>query len=102
MGVGVMDYLFVKLLLRDRAEGYTRFNFGMAPVSGFREREEASAMERAVHQLSRRLMFFFSFAGLKAYKAKFTSPWEPRYEIYRYALDLPRVGIALGEVSKLK
>jgi phosphatidylglycerol lysyltransferase len=102
MGVGVMDYLFVKLLLRDRAEGYTRFNFGMAPVSGFREREEASAMERAVHQFFQRLTFLFSFGGLKAYKAKFASQWEPRYVIYRHALDLPRVGIALGEVSKLK
>jgi phosphatidylglycerol lysyltransferase len=99
---GVMDYLFVKLLLRDRAEGYTRFNFGMAPMSGFREREEASAMERAVHQFFQRLTFLFSFGGLKAYKAKFASRWEPRCVIYRHALDLPRVGIALGKVSKLK
>ncbi len=99
---GVMDYLFVKLLLRDRDEGYTRFNFGLAPMSGFREREEASAMERAVYQFFQRLRFLFGFGGLKAYKAKFASSWEPRYVIYRHALDLPKVGIALGKVSKLK
>jgi phosphatidylglycerol lysyltransferase len=99
---GAMDHLFVKLLLRDRDEGYTRFNFGLAPMSGFREREEASAMERAVYQFFQRLTFLFSFGGLKAYKAKFASNWEPRYVIYRHALDLPRVGIALGKVSKLK
>jgi phosphatidylglycerol lysyltransferase len=99
---GVMDFLFVKLMLRDRGEGYTRFNFGLAPMSGFQEREEASAMEWGVYQFFQRLTFLFSFGGLKAYKAKFASHWEPRYVIYRHALDLPRVGVALDKVSKLK
>ena len=99
---GVMNYLFVKLMLRDRAEGYARFNFGLAPMSGFQEREEASATERAVYQFFQRLTFLCSFGGLKAYKAKFASHWEPRYIIYRHALDLPKVGGALGKVSKLK
>jgi lysylphosphatidylglycerol synthetase-like protein (DUF2156 family) len=76
--------------------------FGLAPMSGFREREEASAMERAVYQFFQRLTFLFNLGGLKAYKAKFASGWEPRYVIYRHALDLPKVGIALGKVSKLK
>jgi phosphatidylglycerol lysyltransferase len=98
----IMDFLFVKLLLRDRDEGHTRFNFGLAPMSGFQEREEASATERAVHQFFQRLTFLFSFGGLKSYKAKFASRWEPRYVIYRHALDLPRLGVALGKVSKLK
>jgi lysylphosphatidylglycerol synthetase-like protein (DUF2156 family) len=82
-------------------EFLTRFNF-VAPMSGFQEREEASAMERAVCQFFRRLTFLFGFGGLKAYKAKFASSWEARYVIYRHALDLPRVGIAPGKVSKLK
>src|SRR5262245_1641564 len=99
---GVMDFLFVKLFIRDRDKGYNRFNFGLAPMSGFQEREEASAMERAVHQFFQRLTFLFGFGGLKAYKAKFASHWEPRYVIYRHALDLPRLGVALGKVSKLK
>jgi phosphatidylglycerol lysyltransferase len=87
---------------RDLVEGYTRFNFSLAPMSGFRESEEASPMERAVHQFFQRLTFLFGFGGLKAYKAKFASSWEPRYVIYRHALDLPKAGIALGKVSKLK
>jgi phosphatidylglycerol lysyltransferase len=99
---GVMDFLFVKLLLRARDEGYTRFNFGLSPMSGFQEREEASAMERTVYQFFQRLTFLFSFSGLKAYKAKFASCWELRYVIYRHALDLPKVGVALGKVSNLK
>jgi lysylphosphatidylglycerol synthetase-like protein (DUF2156 family) len=71
-------------------------------MSGFQEREEASATERGVYQFFQRLTFLFSFGGLKAYKAKFASCWEPRYMIYRHALDLPKVGVALGKVSNLK
>jgi lysylphosphatidylglycerol synthetase-like protein (DUF2156 family) len=63
---------------------------------------EASVMERAVHQFFQRLTFLFDFSGLKAYKAKFASLWEPRYVIYRHALDLPKVGVAFGKVSKLR
>ena len=98
---GVMDLLFSKMMMRKKAEGFTRFNLGMAPMSGFKEREEATATERAVHMFMQRLPFLFSFGGLKAWKAKFASDWEPRYLIYRNALDLPKVGVALGKVSEL-
>lgn len=98
---GVMDLLFAKLMLRKKTEGFTRFNLGMAPMSGFREREEASAAEKAVHGFFQRLNFLFSFSGLKAYKGKFASYWEPRYLIYRNVFDLPKIGIALGKVSEL-
>jgi phosphatidylglycerol lysyltransferase len=96
-----MDYLFVKLFLLCKAQGFTRFNLGMAPMAGFQEREEASAAEKAVHSFFQRLNFLFSFSGLKAYKAKFADYWEPRYVVYRNALDLPKVGIALGKVSEM-
>jgi phosphatidylglycerol lysyltransferase len=98
---GIMDYLFVKLFLLCKAQGFTRFNLGMAPMAGFQEREEASAAEKAVHSFFQRLNFLFSFSGLKAYKAKFADYWEPRYVVYRNALDLPKVGIALGKVSEM-
>jgi lysylphosphatidylglycerol synthetase-like protein (DUF2156 family) len=47
------------------------------------------------------LNFLFSFRGLKAYKAKFASSWEPRYAVYAGALDLPRLAVALGRISAL-
>ena len=97
---GVMDYLFVKLMLRCKEEGFTRFNLGMAPMAGFREREDVSAAERALYLFFRRLNFLFSFSGLKRYKAKFATDWEPRYAIYRHALDLPKLCIALSKVSE--
>jgi phosphatidylglycerol lysyltransferase len=98
---GVMDFLFVKLLLLSRDEGFQRFHLGMAPMSGFQEIEEPSPEERAIHAFFQHLNFLFSFQGLKAFKSKFATSWEPRYEIYRSPLDLPHLALSLSRVSAL-
>jgi phosphatidylglycerol lysyltransferase len=99
---GTMDYLFVKLFLFLRSLGFSRFNLGIAPMAGFQPAEHASPEERALHAFFQHLNFLFSFKGLLAYKAKFASAWEPRYIVYRRTLDLPRLALALGQVSKVK
>jgi phosphatidylglycerol lysyltransferase len=99
---GIMDYLFTKLFLAKKAEGYKRFSLGMAPMAGFRENEEASAEERAVYYFLRQLNFLFSYQGLLHYKAKFATIWEPRYTIYRNVLNLPRVARAISEVLEIR
>lgn len=98
---GIMDYLFVKLFLLCRTDGFTRLNMGMAPMAGFQECEVPSAAEKAVHSFFQHLNFLFSFGGLKTYKAKFADYWEPRYVVYRSTLDLPKLGLALSRVSEL-
>ena len=100
--IGVMDYLFVKHFIHLKERGYRRFNLGMAPMSGFQDEEEASVEEKALHSFFQRLDFLFSYRGLKQYKAKFASLWEPRYAIYKTPLDLPRMAIALQLVSEVK
>lgn len=99
---GVMDYLFIRALLDAKERGFRRFNFGMAPMSGFDEREEAGPEERAVHLFFQHLNFLFSYRGLRAYKAKFAHHWEPRYSIYRNVLDLPHLAVAIGVISEMK
>jgi len=99
---GIMDYLFIKVFLHYKEKGFERFNFGMAPMSGFQENEEATAEERAVHFFFQRLNFLFSYSGLRHYKAKFATFWEPRYLIYRNVFDLPRLAIALDRISDVK
>jgi phosphatidylglycerol lysyltransferase len=99
---GIMDSLFIKLFERQRQQGFTRFSLGLAPLSGFREGEEAGAEERAVQYFLRRLEFLFSYSGLTDYKAKFATLWEPRYVVYRNVLDLPRLAVALVRVSGLR
>jgi phosphatidylglycerol lysyltransferase len=98
---GTMDYLFVKLFERAEDEGFKRFDMGMAPMSGFRENEDALPEEKAVHYFFQRMNFLFSFTGLMHYKAKFASVWEPRYLVYRHVLDLPRVAVALAKITQL-
>jgi phosphatidylglycerol lysyltransferase len=97
-----MDFLLVKLLAHSRDRGFDRFSLGLAPMSGFQPTEDAMPEERAIHFFFRHLTFIFSFGGLRAYKAKFATHWEPRYVVYRHVLDLPRVAITLAQVSKIR
>lgn len=99
---GVMDGLFVKLFQRQKERGFKRFSLGMAPMSGFREGEDAGAEEKAIQNFLRRLTFLFSYSGLLQYKAKFATDWEPRYAIYGSLLDLPRLAMALTRVSEIR
>lgn len=99
---GIMDYLFVKLFLYAKEHGYERFNLGMAPMAGFQEHEEATAEERAIHSFFQQLNFLFSYHGLRQFKAKFASSWEPRYLIYSNVLELPRLALALRRVSEVR
>jgi phosphatidylglycerol lysyltransferase len=99
---GIMDYLFVRLFLSLKSDGFERFNLGMAPMSGFQEDEEASLEEKAIHYFFQYFNFLFSYQGLKKYKAKFATFWEPRYVIHQNPLDLPRMIMTLREVSEVK
>jgi phosphatidylglycerol lysyltransferase len=99
---GVMDFLFVKTFAWCREQGFEMFSLGMAPMSGFQERENASAAERAVHAFIQNLNFLFSFRGLRFFKAKYATSWEPRYIVYRRLADLARLTVALREVSEIR
>ncbi|HNW59941.1 MAG TPA: phosphatidylglycerol lysyltransferase domain-containing protein [bacterium] len=99
---GLMDFLFVKLFFHLREEGYQTFNLGMAPMSGFQLGENPTREERAIHYFFQHMNFLFSFRGLKAFKAKYASSWEPRYVIYQNVLDLARHAIAINAIAEIK
>jgi phosphatidylglycerol lysyltransferase len=99
---GIMDYLFVKLFLYARERGYARVSLGMAPMTGFQEREQATTQERTIHGLFQQLDSLFSFRGLHHYKAKFATSWEPRYLVYGNVLELPRAAFALRRLSEIR
>jgi phosphatidylglycerol lysyltransferase len=99
---GIMDFLFIKLFLSLQQKGFSRFNMGMAPMSGFQKGEIPTAEEKAIHYFFQHLNFLFRYSGLKSFKAKFASSWEPRYAIYKNALDLPRLALALREISEVE
>ncbi len=95
---GVMDYLFIQLMLWGREQGYGNFNLGMAPLSGLENRQLAPVWSRAGALLFRHAENFYNFQGLRAYKEKFDPVWEPRYLASPGGLSLPRI---LTNVSAL-
>ncbi|MFH1567964.1 MAG: phosphatidylglycerol lysyltransferase domain-containing protein [Gemmatimonadota bacterium] len=86
---GTMDYLFVKLFLHLREQGFERCSLGMAPMAGFQESESASLEERAAHYFIHHLSFLSRFEGLQRHKGKSASRWEPRYAIIRACSTCP-------------
>ena len=88
---GVMEYLFVRLMLWARDEGYEWFDLGMAPLSGFEPRPLAPAWHRLVTIVYRHGEHFYHFRGLRQYKEKFDPEWEPRYLATPGRLAVPRI-----------
>jgi phosphatidylglycerol lysyltransferase len=88
---GMMDYLFIQLMLWGHAQGYERFNLGMAPLSGLENRALAPLWARAGALVFRFGENFYNFRGLRQYKEKFDPIWEPRYLASPGGLALPRI-----------
>ena len=88
---GVMDYLFVELMLWGKAEGFATFSLGMAPLSGLEHHPLATLWNRVGNLVFRLGDEFYNFDGLRNYKRKFGPEWEPRYLAAPGGLALPRV-----------
>lgn len=88
---GVMEFLLVELMLWGKANGYERFNLGMAPLSGIENRSLAPLWNRVGALLFSRGEPFYNFQGLRQYKDKFDPVWEPRYLASPGGLVLPRI-----------
>lgn len=88
---GVMEYLFIELMLWGKEQGYRWFNLGMAPLSGLEHRRLATNWSRVGSLLYRHGEHFYNFQGLRQYKEKFDPVWEPRYLASPGGLLLPRV-----------
>jgi len=95
---GVMEALFVHLLIWGRDHGYQKFALGMAPLSGFQDSPVASLWNRLGSFVYEHGDAVYNFQGLRAYKEKFNPVWEPRYLAYPGGLRLPRI---LADVSAL-
>ncbi len=76
---GLMDYLFLKIMLWSQEQGYVWFNFGMAPLAGLQNRSFAPLWNRFGALVFGSGEKFYNFRGLHQYKDKFDPYWEPRY-----------------------
>jgi phosphatidylglycerol lysyltransferase len=88
---GIMDFLFVELMLWGRSQGYEFFNLGMAPLSGLESHNLAPMWNKVGNLLFRHGEHFYNFQGILHYKNKFDPVWEPRYLASPGGLALPRI-----------
>lgn len=75
----IMDYLFVELMEWGRSEGYTAFDFGMAPLAGLDDRPLAPMLSRVGRLIYDRGEEIYNFQGVRHYKDKYDPTWQPRY-----------------------
>jgi phosphatidylglycerol lysyltransferase len=88
---GVMDYIFISLILWAQQQGYRWFNLGMAPLSGLENRTLGTLWSRVGALAYRFGENFYNFQGLRQYKEKFDPEWEPMYLASPGGLALPRI-----------
>ena len=95
---GVMEALFVHLMLWGKEHGYQWFSLGMAPLSGFEPSPVASMWSRMGAFIYEHGSSLYNFQGLRAFKEKFNPVWEPRYLACPSELRLPLI---LADISAL-
>ena len=97
----VSDFLHVSLIRHFRDQGFDRMTLGLAPLSGI-ETKKATAPVQAVMQLLYRYgSSMFRFRGLREFKEKFATEWEPRFLIYSKETELTGVAMAIARVGEL-
>ena len=88
---GVMDFMFLHLMLWGQQQGFDWFNLGMAPLSGLENRSLGTLWNRVGSLTYRFGENFYNFQGLRQYKEKFDPVWEPMYLASPGGLALPRI-----------
>lgn len=80
---GIMDKIFISLFEYGREQGYEYFDMGMAPLANVGDSEFSFIEERMAHFIYEYGYNLYGFQGLKAYKNKYVTEWQPRYTAYR-------------------
>lgn len=96
---GVMEYLFTRLMLWGREQGYRWFNLGMAPLSGLADHTLAPLWNRIGTLLFRHGEHFYNFQGLRQFKQKYEPVWAPRYLASPGGLAVPVVLAGVASLS---
>ncbi len=74
-----MDYLFVKLILWGKENGYRYFSLGIAPLSGFEKRQYSPIWNKIGSFIFTHGEHFYNYKGLRDFKEKFNPVWSPKY-----------------------
>ena len=97
---GVMDYLFIKLIMHFKDEGKQSFAMGMAPLSRVGIMRYSFSKEKLAYLIYKFGDYFYSFEGLRKFKEKYSDTWTPLYLSYSKGTWLLYGVIALLFVDK--
>jgi phosphatidylglycerol lysyltransferase len=88
---GIMDYIFIELMMWGKEQGFNWFNLGMAPLSGMENRDLAPLWNKLASFVYKNGEYFYNFQGVRQYKDKFDPEWRPRYLACPGGLAIPAV-----------
>lgn len=96
---GIMDFIFVNLFMYAKDNGYTSFNMGIVPLYNVGLSKHAFLNERIAQHIYMYGNNIYSFEGLKRFKDKYCTIWNPRYFAYRKGTNL--LGIIISFISMI-
>jgi phosphatidylglycerol lysyltransferase len=92
---GIMEFLFVELMLWGKAENYQWFSLGVVPLAGLERHPLAPLWHKIGTTIFDLGDEFYNFEGLYEYKAKFEPVWQPRYLAAPAGLSIPFILITI-------
>ncbi|HCN74785.1 bifunctional lysylphosphatidylglycerol flippase/synthetase MprF [Pseudolactococcus plantarum] len=92
---GVMDFLFIKLFEYFQAQGIEKFDLGMTPLANVGVSRRSFVSERIANLIYQFGDSLYNFEGLRNYKKKYVTSWEPRYTAYSHNANISFVMLAL-------
>lgn len=99
---GMMDMLFISMMLWGKGEGYEVFDMGIAPLSNVGNKLYSDAKEKLIHLAYQYGNKIYGFVGLRNYKQKFHPNWSNVYIAYKESRMLPEILLDLSLVCHNK
>ncbi len=79
----INDFMLMQLIAQLAADGYQRLNLGLCPLAGLDEDSERSLIDNVMQFAYANGDRFYSFSGLRKFKAKYEPEWQDRYIAYQ-------------------
>jgi phosphatidylglycerol lysyltransferase len=97
------DFMLLEFIKYLDTQGFERINLGLCPLAGLDTQDEANSVtNNALRFLYANGDRFYSFNGLKRFKAKYNPQWQSRYIAYRGGIrGFTQIMAALNRAMKL-
>ena len=97
---GLMDFIFIKLILWGQDNNFEKFYLGMAPLSKVGDKIYSKKKEKILNIVYNTQNKIYNFKGLRNYKDKFKPNWSNKYIAYTSDFNLPYILINVVNSKK--